>query len=66
MARLVRLFTEHRWAVFSSRALPSGAVSRLFDLSRWAWGPKYSGEALRAALQTAIGDKRLADALHPV
>ena len=29
-------------------------------------GPKYSGEALREALQTAIGDKRLADALHPV
>ena len=66
MARLVRLFTEHGSAVFSSRALPSGALSRLLDLSRSVIGPKYSGEALREALQAEIGDKRLADALHPV
>lgn len=66
MARLVRLFTEHGSAVFSSRALPSGALSRLLDLSRSVLGPKYSGEALREALQAEIGDKRLADALHPV
>ena len=66
MARLVRLFTEHGSAVFSSRALPSGALSRLLDLSRSVLGPKYSGEALREALQAEIGDKRLADALHPL
>ena len=66
MARLVRLFTERGSAVFSSRALPSGALSRLLDLSRSVLGPKYSGEALREALQAEIGDKRLADALHPV
>ena len=66
MARLVRLFTEHGSAVFSSRALPSGALSRLLDLSRSVLGPKYSGEALREALQAEIGDKRLADALHRV
>ena len=66
MARLVRLFTEHGSAVFSSRALPSGALSRLLDLSRSVLGPKYSGKALREALQAEIGDKRLADALHRV
>ena len=66
MARLVRLFTEHGSAVFSSRALPSGVLSRLLDLSRSVLGPKYSGKALREALQAEIGDKRLVDALHPV
>jgi patatin-like phospholipase/acyl hydrolase len=66
MSRLVRLFKEHGPAVFSSRALPSGTLSRLLDLSRSVLGPKYSGEALRAALQADIGDQRLADALHPV
>ena len=66
MSRLVRLFREHGPAVFSSRALPSGTVSRLLDLSRSVLGPKYSGEALRAALQAEIGDRHLADALHPV
>ena len=66
MARLVRLFTEHGSAVFSNRALPSGVLSRLLDLSRSVLGPKYSGKALREALQAEIGDKRLADALHPV
>ena len=29
-------------------------------------GPKYSGEALREALQAEIGDRRLSDALHRV
>ena len=66
MSRLVRLFKEQGPAVFSSRALPSGAVSRLLDLSRSVLGPKYTGEALRAALQADIGDRRLADALHPL
>ena len=66
MSRLVRLFREQGPAVFSSRALPSGTVSRLLDLSRSVLGPKYSGEALRAALQAEIGDQRLADASHPV
>ena len=66
MARLVRLFTEHGSAVFPSRALPSGALGRLLDLSRSVRGPKYSGEALREALQAEIGDQQLADALHRV
>jgi uncharacterized protein len=66
MASLVRLFREHGPQVFSSRALPSGAMSRLLDLSRSVLGPKYSGEALRSALQAELGDLRLASALHPL
>lgn len=66
MTDLVRLFREHGPRVFSSRALPSGAVSRLLDLSRSVMGPKYSGEALRDALHAKLGGARLADALHPL
>ncbi|MEO8805545.1 MAG: patatin-like phospholipase family protein, partial [Burkholderiaceae bacterium] len=66
MSALVQLFKEHGPAVFSSRALPSGAMSRLLDLSRSVLGPKYSGQALRDALQTHLGAKRLSEALHPV
>ena len=65
-ARLVRLFVEHGPAVFSSRELPRGAMSRLLDLSRSVLGPKYSGDALREAMQAEIGERRLADTLHRV
>ncbi len=66
MSRLVRLFVDQGPAVFSSRDLPSGAVSRLLDLSRSVLGPKYSGAALREALLAELGERRLADALHRV
>lgn len=66
MSQLVRLFREHGPAVFSQRALPSGALSRLLDLSRSVLGPKYSGQALRDALRVHMGSKRLGDALHRV
>ncbi len=66
MSHLVRLFAEQGPKVFSGRALPSGAISRLFDLSRSVLGPKYSGAALRKALQADFGERRLADALHRV
>lgn len=66
MARMVRLFTERGSAVFSNRALPGGALSRLLDLSRSMLGPKYSGKALRDSLLANFGDQRLAQALHPV
>ncbi|HEX7438392.1 MAG TPA: CBASS cGAMP-activated phospholipase [Caldimonas sp.] len=66
MSRLVRLFVDQGPAVFSSRDLPSGAVSRLLDLSRSVLGPKYSGAALRQALLAELGERRLADALHRV
>ena len=66
MHRLVRLFVERGPQVFSSRALPGGVVTRLFDLSRSVLGPKYSGAALREALLADFGQQRLADALHRV
>ena len=66
MKRLVQLFVERGELVFSSRQLPRGTMSRLLDLSRSVLGPKYSGEALREALQTEIGERRLDEALHRV
>jgi hypothetical protein len=52
--------------VFSKRPLPRGAIGLLRDLSRSVLGPKYSGKALRKALQEELGDRRMSDALHPV
>lgn len=66
VARLTRLFDDHGTDVFSGRALPSGPVSRLFDLSRSVLGPKYSGDALRALLAAELGDRRLEQAPHAV
>lgn len=66
MARMVELFEKHGPAVFSSRALPTGAVSRLVDLTRSVLGPKYSGEALQAALQEELGDSTLDQATHRI
>lgn len=66
LARLTRLFDEHGVDVFSGRSLPTGPVSRLFDLSRSVLGPKYSGDALRTLLSAELGDRRLAQALHAV
>ncbi|MCW5657209.1 MAG: patatin-like phospholipase family protein [Burkholderiaceae bacterium] len=64
MADVVELFQRHGAAVFSPRALPEGPVSRLLDLSRSVLGPKYSGQALRAALQEHLGTRTMADTLH--
>lgn len=66
MAEIVALFRRHGPAVFSPRALPSGPVGRLFDLSRSVLGPKYSGEALRQALFERLGERTLAQTLHPL
>ncbi len=66
MARLVDLFTSKGPDVFSSRALPGGAIAKLVDLTRSVSGPKYSGQALRVAIEAELGDRRLGDALHPV
>jgi patatin-like phospholipase/acyl hydrolase len=66
MARLVRLFIDRGPEVFSRRALPSGTVGRLLDLSRSVLGPKYSGARLREALAAEIGSRQLGDALHRV
>ena len=66
MAHMVRLFREHGAAVFSDRALPSGPLEQLMDLTRSVLGPKYSGAALRAALHAELGERRLGEALHPL
>jgi uncharacterized protein len=66
MSRLVRIFIDQGSDVFSRRALPGGPVSRLVDLSRSVLGPKYSGQALRQALQAHFGERRLSEALHRV
>jgi len=66
MARLVQLFDAHGAAVFSARHLPQGTMGRLLDLSRSVLGPKYSGQALRLALESELGEQRLAEARHRV
>ncbi len=66
MPRLVDLFVEQGREVFSKRGLPGGTVGRMLDMSRSILGPKYSGDALRAALQRELGERSLADALHDV
>ena len=64
MRQLLQLFVERGSHVFSPRALPRGAVSRLIDLTRSVMGPKYDGTALRAALTEYLGDARLDQSLH--
>lgn len=66
MQRVVDLILAQGPRVFSRRPLPSGAVSRLMDLSRSVTGPKYGGRELREALQAVLGDRVLGQALHPV
>lgn len=66
VAALVDLFRARGEEVFSARRLPSGAVSRLIDLTRSVMGPKYSGAALRSELHKLFGDRTLAQALHAV
>jgi predicted acylesterase/phospholipase RssA len=64
MRQMLALFLERGSQVFSARALPKGAVSRLIDLTRSVTGPKYDGVALRAALTEYLGDSRLKQSLH--
>lgn len=66
MAAVLQLFIDRGSTIFSARALPETRVGRLFDMTRSVLGPKYSGEALRAALHDTLGERRLGDALHPL
>lgn len=66
MAAIVELFRTRGEEVFSARSLPSGAMTRLLDLTRSVMGPKYSGAALRAELHKHFGDQTLAQARHAV
>lgn len=65
MRRMVDLFVQRGTEVFSDRALPGGAMSRLMDLTRSVMGPKYTGKALRRALEDELGTATLKDARHP-
>lgn len=64
MRQLLALFLERGSQVFSPRALPRGAVSRLIDLTRSVLGPKYDGVALRDALTQYLGDASMEQSLH--
>lgn len=66
MRAVLDVFIARGTTIFSPRALPAGAVTRLLDLSRSVLGPKYGGGALREALEQHLGQKRLRDAKHPV
>ena len=64
--KMRRLFVERGPRIFSTRPLATGAVGRLVDLTRSVWGPKYAGTALRKALSEHLGERTLAQALHPL
>lgn len=64
MRDIQSLFLAHGSEVFSARALPTGTVSRLLDLSRSVLGPKYDGAALRAALTRHFGAATLGQSRH--
>jgi patatin-like phospholipase/acyl hydrolase len=66
MSDVIELFRSHGHEVFSPRELPTGPVSRLLDLSRSVLGPKYSGRALRDALEKRLGQRTMAETLHPL
>ncbi len=66
MQTIVDLFTQKGREVFSARALPTGPIGRMWDLSRSVLGPKYSGEVLRAALAESLGERTLGQAKHDI
>ena len=66
LSEIVELFQQHGAEVFSARALPSGAMGRLLDLTRSVLGPKYSGQVLRQALTARLGKRTLSEVRHPV
>ena len=61
-----RLFLDHGAEIFSTRPLASRAVSKLADLARSVFGPKYDGAALERALAEQLGNRTIGQALHPV
>lgn len=65
-ARMRQLFAKRGVDIFSARPLATGAVGNLLDLTRSVWGPKYSGEPLRKALEEELGGRTLLQARHHV
>jgi patatin-like phospholipase/acyl hydrolase len=66
LREIVELLQQHGAKVFSPRAMPSGALGRLLDLTRSVLGPKCSGQVLREALTARLGKRTLAEVRHPV
>lgn len=66
MASIRQLFIDHGKEIFSARALPSSAVSKLLDLTRSVLGPKYKSPTLRKALSEHLGECTLGQAMHHV
>jgi len=66
MSAIRQLFLNHGTHIFSERALPSSAMSKLLDLTRSVLGPKYKSSTLRNALTEHLGDRTLSEALHHV
>lgn len=66
MATLKNLFLENGKEIFPFSGHPTGAISRVLDFARSALGPKYDGDALRAALSRHFEDRTLGDAKHNV
>ena len=66
MRAVLEVFITRGTDIFSPRALPGGAVTRLLDLSRSVLGPKYTGVALRDAIGEHLGQRRMRDAKHAV
>ncbi len=64
MATIKKLFLEHGEEIFPLGGHPSGTISRVLDMARSALGPKYSGDALRAALLQHFDEQTLSHAKH--
>lgn len=62
--QIVELFRLHGPEIFSARHMPTSSVGRLLDLTRSVLGPKYSGVALRKAMEAILGKRRLGQAKH--
>jgi predicted acylesterase/phospholipase RssA len=62
--QIVELFRQHGPEIFSARHMPTSSVGRLLDLTRSVLGPKYSGVALRRAMEDILGKRRLGQAKH--
>lgn len=66
VADMRKLFLERGARIFSTRPLATNAVSKLLDLTRSVFGPKYNPAPLRKALSEHLAGRTLAEAIHPV
>jgi patatin-like phospholipase/acyl hydrolase len=66
MTEMVQLFRRQGPQVFSDRPLPGNLMTRLLDMSRSVFGPKYRSLALREALAARLGARTLGQVAHPL